>query len=1746
MRFIDKIIEKIQPKKSSTFYSTETALGFEQKEWLSKSGEQLIDFESCRTAREVDVLAQTGLTLVDFKQTIQQHQERLTQSKLLELFPKMDSGCIKRNHGYWITHFKLLKTDGTKYRSELLYQAGIGLDAEIAWLNANSAEEAAVISEKYRTEASDIFSEREHVAPKRMPLDEARRMLKIFNETNNQVMLHDLLQKGWSTNDVLTEMKEGKLILSAEIGSTPRILMGPRLLRAVESYPEYYRLFLTSRDDGSLVEHREPDTAIAFEIMTQTGLAPAQFYKVIQQYDGKLDEPTLESMFPKMHRTCIRNSNRYWLKMGILETIAETKYGLIKYRLGEKALLNLQYIQASSEEKALLRTKYPINKPDLLSQPDAELPRLSIQYAKPWIELFQKHHNQMRISDLCKAGYDTNAIYKAVKEGILATISGVDATHDFCLGQRCLDVIKKKPEYLARYMLATKNYHIETLPRFECDPDRIHDEDVLSPVVSLSETDVSSYPFQGTSDTLIYVITSQGKLIIHSTELYDHANLGQGKPVLAAGEIQLEKKQGINHIVSINDRSGSYMLASSKMESHWLQTKHLQTFVEHIFVKHGFTAAVGQFKYWSAPSHLDLYLDDDTESEIIRPQVFLNNDALYEKRPLFRSLDPDDIVLNADDIEFQTLESIRQSKGHESYLFVIGKDKKLYVAKRELVTPVLRNGVEDSWLRHPELVNSQSVYGAGTLYTYDGFIKEINNKTGHYACQNLSDVPDLSELYENIFKQFGFQEAIDKFKYLTLHEQSKLPSFYFSTPNKINEKSKKTLACDEGIPKDAKVSASLNTQDVISDLSSTLSNVAMSKIKKKHSGVTFMITPGVSALSSAMFTRIKIDNVFYFHIKDLSNIDVNIAYLQQSIMNVQHEVEKLKGIDHVVIEFDSDNVKLNQMIQSNAVCVGVLPSFAFEHKTKLTEINPELMIEKPVLPRIVMDLNNPLSYVINPTLEADSNPNPIRTYEPCVVPLKKEVAEMALHSSGTQTNNAPEIIRHFLSKEAVYHDPVTNKKTPNQKTIAHTISSHVDMELHSEQLQQPIITTPINGASNTVDPQSRPTEPTKMRISALTGKGTKVKIPAQPGFIETDLSPKPTAANNNRSGNGDKISHPEARTTHDAILKKTQIVQPNGTTHQKTHPQKASPLNMEELKKAWMDRADTLQEKFYNTRSKIKRIEINQSFRALQDEFFPHEQTRYEFHDDISRLDAAAIFKNMVKMAAHGVVIGTASHYTAQGTEYLAKKLGAADQNAELAGAAGGVAGGTTVARFALGITGVGLCYVVGLETINRAAHYIDRHEAETAAGRLGQSLVQVASDGLQLVFTLITAPVITFLNGNPEPLKITGDAILDEKIHFLLPLAWLKQLGSEFAKELTQTVSVMAPHLIKMGTSYLDLADKCVLNPQGLPSQSPELPAKPAVFKSTKNRLNHRFVAPHIVSKDEITKETGDFLYVISEKERLTIAKRMSLSMNDAGHYLPASHIDISKGKPVISAGMIKVQGGKIIEIDNQNADYEIIDITSNNLKKLTEQAFQTHGFESVQNKFVYKKSVKPSHAIKHGQSASVSCDDEQEMLAKKETLLSSQSLFYSRPINSTGSSSSKSSGVLKELSLPSKASSSLAPVDFAARAANFNHVMAKGVHRKQASQQSVQSTFFNQSSTSGIREMSSGMPTFSVSRPGIIDRYPSNDSFFSNDTVSQNRSAQSISKALHHQEHVVGIRLDQQRILTWDADGKPVIRNN
>lgn len=132
-------------------------------------------------------------------------------------------------------------------------------------------------------------------------------------------------------------------------------------------------------------------------------------------------------------------------------------------------------------------------------------------------------------------------------------------------------------------------FDLNKLPRFPCEPGCI--PKIFFEPLSFEEVRTTHLP------GLIFVITTEGELIIQDDAHHEHPDLGQAKPVLAAGSIQLSVVNGNNIITKISNASGGYMLYNFMHgEGDFFEkTAHFPEFVESVFIKAGFLEAKNTF-----------------------------------------------------------------------------------------------------------------------------------------------------------------------------------------------------------------------------------------------------------------------------------------------------------------------------------------------------------------------------------------------------------------------------------------------------------------------------------------------------------------------------------------------------------------------------------------------------------------------------------------------------------------------------------------------------------------------------------------------------------------------------------------------------------------------------------------------------------------------------------------------------------------------------------------------------------------------------------------------------------------------------------------------------------------------------------------------------------------------------------------------------------------------------------------------
>ena len=187
-------------------------------------------------------------------------------------------------------------------------------------------------------------------------------------------------------------------------------------------------------------------------------------------------------------------------------------------------------------------------------------------------------------------------------------------------------------------------------------------------------------------------------------------------------------------------------------------------------------------------------------------------------------------------------------------------------------------------------------------------------------------------------------------------------------------------------------------------------------------------------------------------------------------------------------------------------------------------------------------------------------------------------------------------------------------------------------------------------------------------------------------------------------------------------------------------------------------------------------------------------------------------------------VISYSGHAAASFAKHWAEKMGATEPVTELASAAAGLSGAVVAGRTLFAATGIGLVCIAGMEGLNRTADYMDRHEAETAKGRLAQSLVQSTRDVLHLSFSPISG-MVNGLSKIPDRLMITGNQPIDWVLN-ALGVAWLHQMGAGINQEVLHSVKKLAEHTYKLGQAVIDL---------DMPLQDPDSGMPMIIEKETK-----------------------------------------------------------------------------------------------------------------------------------------------------------------------------------------------------------------------------------------------------------------------------------------------------------------------
>lgn len=191
------------------------------------------------------------------------------------------------------------------------------------------------------------------------------------------------------------------------------------------------------------------------------------------------------------------------------------------------------------------------------------------------------------------------------------------------------------------------------------------------------------------------------------------------------------------------------------------------------------------------------------------------------------------------------------------------------------------------------------------------------------------------------------------------------------------------------------------------------------------------------------------------------------------------------------------------------------------------------------------------------------------------------------------------------------------------------------------------------------------------------------------------------------------------------------------------------------------------------------------------------------------------------------------------------------------------------------------------------------------------------------------------------------------------------------------------------------------------------------------RDRIKHKFVTPYYVLKDDLKKEDGFLLYAITDKGKLILARKNSLSRDERGHAIEVSHIDLTRGKKIISAGMLKVKNGEIIEIDYHAPDYESINSSSSIIQNVLKHIFSKYGFSEIED--TIKQNISQN-------SLSVS----KQNFVNEQTILSLQSMFVAEqiPFYETASRESKSS------SNPPLSRQQLIPIDIESKKIAFQQI--------------------------------------------------------------------------------------------------------
>lgn len=276
------------------------------------------------------------------------------------------------------------------------------------------------------------------------------------------------------------------------------------------------------------------------------------------------------------------------------------------------------------------------------------------------------------------------------------------------------------------------------------------------------------------------------------------------------------------------------------------------------------------------------------------------------------------------------------------------------------------------------------------------------------------------------------------------------------------------------------------------------------------------------------------------------------------------------------------------------------------------------------------------------------------------------------------------------------------------------------------------------------------------------------------------------------------------------------------------------------------------------------------------------------------------------------------------------------------------------------------------------------------------------------------------------------------------------------------------------------------------------------------RDRLKHKFVTPDYVLKDDLKKENGLLLYAITDKGKLILARKNSLSRDERGHVIEVSHIDLTRGKKIISAGMLKVKNGEIVEIDYHAPDYESINSSSTILQNALKHIFSEYGFPEIKDTFAHNILDISQH------SPSVS----NRKCVNEKTNLSLQSIFAAEhiPLYETASRESK-----PRLN-PSSSNQQLIPIDIEAKKTAFQQIRPLN-SRPQSSGYIAERGF---------------KPKENVSKISMF-RVSSEYHDFSSKSEPQTLARPSEKIQRNNPHHQVCTKINDNLCLAWDDSGAP-----